>query len=222
MVPNFENHPIVQEHGASRCSPQGLFVDAVEITEAGDSMIVWIGGCVYSQKRDIYTLIRKSQLCTCGCRGLHTLLPIDQTLANDYSALERGIYATSAELGQPFVLPRDSERCARAGKASLDGIRLLLIEYRADLLQLVDGLGLPSYRHTGSRCCCLCDGEGLKSLLNLRKRHALRTQDDYDQMLKFAEFDVLVDGDDFLDITNHLGTHKDSARAQNASYKSYV
>ena len=96
-------------------------------------------------------------MCSCGCRGRHTLEPIEAALVWGSRALAEGVWPACRHDGANFQIPSDGQRLAVAGQLLMDGIRAILLEYRADLLQLVDGLGLPHYSRAEHPCLvCWC------------------------------------------------------------------
>ena len=72
-------------------------------------------GSPYSQERTLLLAIRKSCLCTCGCRGQCTLGPLERCLVESFRVLEAGRFPEQCLDGSPFISPRDDERAALAG-----------------------------------------------------------------------------------------------------------
>lgn len=71
--------------------PLMLFVDAAGFSTR-DSFIAYLSGSVWSQNRFCLAVVRKSELCSCGCKGAHTLHPIETALAASFRALAIGVW----------------------------------------------------------------------------------------------------------------------------------
>ena len=69
--------------------PGALFIDAVPFARR-DSLIGFWFYNVISGVRHLLVAVRKSELCSCGCRGYDTLFPIMLWLHWVFAALAKG------------------------------------------------------------------------------------------------------------------------------------
>jgi hypothetical protein len=67
-------------------------------------------------QRFCLAVVRKAELCSCGCRGHHTLEPIETALVWGFRALAAGVWPVCRHDGAPFYLPSDGQRLALAGQ----------------------------------------------------------------------------------------------------------
>jgi len=157
VPPDFVLHPLTRAYGTNNTFPLQIFVDAAGFTKK-DSFVSFLMSSIYpGARRFCLAVVRKAELCSCGCRGLHTLDPIEAALVWGFRALAAGVWPTGRHDGAPFDVPSDGRRLALAGQLLIDGNRGVLLEYRADMLQLVAGLGLPSYSRAEHPCMlCWC------------------------------------------------------------------
>jgi hypothetical protein len=92
------------------------------------------------------------------------------------------------------VFPADGERAARGGQLLLDGNVAALLEYRADLLQIVDGLGVAHY--SGKCAACFICKATRQQLYNLEARRAglwePRTEQEYEESLMSQMHRVII------------------------------
>ena len=162
VSPDFVLHPLTRAYGANATFPLQIFVDAAGFTKR-DSFVSYLMSSVYpGSQRFCLAVVRKAELCSCGCRGHHTLEPIEAALVWGFRALAAGVWPVCRHDGAPFHLPSDGQRLALAGQLLMDGVRGVLLEYRADLLQLVEGLGLPHYSRAEHPCMlCWCTRDQL-------------------------------------------------------------
>ncbi len=151
-VPALATHPVTTSNpsGVGGTVPLGLFADAAGFTQS-DSFLAWMGGCVRVEDRMVFAVLRKAEYCTCGCRGRCSIAAIEEVLAWSFEALAVGLWPATRHDGQPWG--GDAARAARAGSPLFEpGVRGALVEYRGDLLQFVEGVGVQSYANKHAPC----------------------------------------------------------------------
>ena len=74
LPPVHTNHPIVLKHGTD-VQPVVLYLDGVPTTKKDGVLGVWLY-FHFSRKRHCCTIIKKSRMCKCGCRGWCTLFVV--------------------------------------------------------------------------------------------------------------------------------------------------
>ena len=178
ITPDFASHLVVQrtEKGLEGCVPFKVFIDAAGFTKA-DSFIGWFAGSIYSDQSFCCALLRKADLCRCGCRGQHSIQAVEQALAWSFVWGAQGVWPIERHDKREWMFPRDGRRAAMGGQQLLPGdLRLALLEYRADLLQMRDGLGIAHWK--SAQPCAFCKVP-LKHVYKLRPFEQ-RTEADYD------------------------------------------
>ena len=99
--------PAYTQHERARASPHdvvlpcALYLDGVPMTRT-DGVLGFTFYDLVSQKRHLCAVIRKAEMCTCGCRGWCSLWPIWNALAWSLKALSDGVYPHSDPLGRPW------------------------------------------------------------------------------------------------------------------------
>jgi hypothetical protein len=73
VSPDFVLHPLTRAYGTNATFPLQIFVDAAGFTKR-DSFVSYLMSFVYpGSQRFCLAVVRKAELCSCGCRGHHTL-----------------------------------------------------------------------------------------------------------------------------------------------------
>jgi len=86
VPPDFVLHPLTRAYGTNNTFPLQIFVDAAGFTKK-DSFVSFLMSSIYpGARRFCLAVVRKAELCSCGCRGLHTLDPIEAALVWGFRA----------------------------------------------------------------------------------------------------------------------------------------
>eukprot|EP00959_Pyramimonas_sp_CCMP1952_P040092 838015-Pyramimonas_sp.AAC.1 len=103
-----------------------------------------------TKSRTLLCVIKKSDMCQCGCRGFCTWGAICRILVWSFNTLALGKWPATNHLGEPFGDWRGDYR----GFDLYDGFAGALIEYRADLLELIGMLGVKNWKNPLNPCLC--------------------------------------------------------------------
>ena len=112
------NHPVVQQASLGEwIFPVMMYLDAVAFGRGNsDSVIGWWAYFMLSRRRHLLAVFRRTDLCSCGCRGWCSLHPIWESLAWAVRALHAGRYPSIRHDLKPW-LPSDKSREPLAGEA---------------------------------------------------------------------------------------------------------
>ena len=148
--------PAYTQHERVRASPHdvvlpcALYLDGVPMTRT-DGVLGFTFYDLVSQKRHLCAVIRKAEMCTCGCRGWCSLWPIWNALAWSLKALSDGVYPHSDPLGRPW--PAGSPRAAKAGTRL--PCPAIVVQIKGDWVELTSSVGFANWR-TSDNPCFLC------------------------------------------------------------------
>lgn len=146
----YVSHPVTEDKGLLSC-PITLYSDGVPYSK-GDTFICyyWSTHCD-PHTRHLICIIKKSDLCDCGCNGWCTTGAIQRILAWSFKCLSSGVYPEFDHRRRPFA---DEVRAARRGFPLAAGICGALCEYRADLLEMQQSLGFKNWANVEHPCFC--------------------------------------------------------------------
>jgi len=88
LPPIYWNHPVVRSAINVLVHPVCIFVDGVSFGRQGwDNCIAWWAYFMFSKTRHLIAVLRKSELCSCGCRGWCSIQPIWESIkwGNDHN-----------------------------------------------------------------------------------------------------------------------------------------
>ncbi len=151
-LPCCQNHEIVRECGVDVCTPLELLADATSYSHTDSVHVVYIN-VPPSRTRAVLVVMRKSEMCQCGCRGACSIWAISRVLAWSLTAAARGQHPGQRHDGTDFYPGRDSTRAENAGQPlSRHGV---VIGFRADLAGFAQYFGFFTSAHK-LRPCFLC------------------------------------------------------------------
>ena len=150
----------------ARVARFGIFEDAATYKGKGPSNPDSLEACyvnILGQRvRHVVYAVPKSRMCGercgCPCRGRCTKVAIEKILLWFCEVAAAGVHPTRRHDGLPFT---EQHRRDSAGKplvpqsTSPSGTRFVVLEYRADWLQISTGLGFPTA--TQNHFCWKCD-----------------------------------------------------------------
>ena len=146
----YYKHPVVSS------APQGAFVwpialylDGVRFTREDTVVGLWIV-CLLTGKRFLSCILRKIDMCNCGCRGWCSLRPLLLLISWSLVALARGEYLPTGPDGS--VLPEDR----RAFSGDSLGFFAACLFIKGDWMEFAATLGFPTWSSV-SHPCMLCD-----------------------------------------------------------------
>jgi hypothetical protein len=92
LVPNLVNHALtIEAGGPDKITPVGLFVDGVGFSKR-DSFVGYFVGCTNVQQTYVCCVLRKADLCDCGCKGRCSFGAVDRILQWSFHQLAGGYW----------------------------------------------------------------------------------------------------------------------------------
>ena len=160
LPPSYYDSPVVLKHGR-RVQPFVLYLDGVVFAKR-DSLLGFFVYCIVTRKRICIVVLRKSELCKCGCRGWCTLFVVFSHIRASMDAAADGHYPLSRFDKSPFR-PTEQHRQILAGtKLSAHFCMLFL---KGDWAEFTSTLGFPTFSNLYSPCpLCYCPKENLVEL----------------------------------------------------------
>ena len=155
QLPKVRDHPVVMNQGPARTVLCRLYCDGVAYSGRARSIadstfaLYWtaIQGNVQTEFRRPITVVRKTELCRCGCGGRCTLDKIFAVITWSFQQLETGTWASAREDGTAL----DATRRSRAGQPlPLHGA---LVELACDMAELGHALGIKASNSIVAPCC---------------------------------------------------------------------
>ena len=201
-VPAYKEHPLVQEavsNGERLPVPVGVYLDGIRyISQAAgrsDSVLgIWLINLM-SGKRHLMTSLRKSDQCSCGCRGYDSLFPLLSALAWMLKAMARGETPLERHDGSAWEEGSDFEHQQRLNTKSV------LVWIKGDLMEHATSLGLAPYSTYFNPCSfCQCVSSEMHSFYDDLSNPEgaawiLREDADYEEVCRSREREVQVNSE---------------------------
>ena len=154
----FEHQAVTSAPAGTLVHPFCIYIDAMPFTRS-DSILGITVYFLLTERRHLVFVIRKSEVCSCGCRGWCSLAPVFALLAWSCRAMLCGVYPSARHDGKPW-LDSDSGRAVFSGKAL--GFRAVGMFLKADWAELVHSFGFPSWNDSLAPCpMCFADKQQL-------------------------------------------------------------
>ena len=142
-LPRFERIILASGVGADSLVLVRIYVDGIRYgspMKANPESVLAFFWCPVHEakdfgKRRVISVLRKADLCNCGCSGRCSVDVIFTVIADDLINLGRGIWGASKSTGGPL----DATRAARAGTEML--LRAALGEVGADMAEYTHSFG---------------------------------------------------------------------------------
>ena len=100
LPPRYYDHRVVRTTvDGTPVYPYTLYVDGIRFTRTDNVIAFWMCSMI-TFHRHLCVVVRKSELCNCGCRGWDTIYPIMLMLNHSFVALARGILPSARHDGQ--------------------------------------------------------------------------------------------------------------------------
>lgn len=183
---NYTEHPVVVASEPGTVLPLALYCDGVPYTNLDGFLGFWIYNLV-SWKRHLVAVVRKSQLCDCGCRRWCSLHPVFELLSWSLGALAAGIFPEARHDGRPWMPGVDDVRAGRGGSAAPRGAVVLL---KGDWSEFCLTFGFTNWSSNRPCLFCHCGKDGLYVTENFTARtfpHPLKGDLDYETACAAAE-----------------------------------
>jgi len=187
----YYQHPTVVAAGAELVAPYGIFVDGVKYKRTDGTVAVWFFSLI-TRLRHLIVLIKKEQVCQCGCRGWCTWHRVFSFLAWAIDAMRKGVFPLHRHDGSEWA--NDDPNSLVAGTPMIHP--LVLTEFKADWGEYAPTLGLPTWSSSLHPCKdCHVDHDGLCIVDQSYADHfpfALTTQQDYQDACRLCEQRVQI------------------------------
>jgi hypothetical protein len=151
LPPCYYDHAVVKENPPNTVYPVIVYVDAVPFTRTDGA----IGFYLYSLLtgvRILCAVLRKIELCECGCKGWCSLYQIFLMLFWSFKAMRYGRWPNARHDHGQFRCDSDEHRIAKQGTALNHKACLVLV--KADGAEYVNTFGFPSWASNEEGCPC--------------------------------------------------------------------
>ena len=163
LPPSYYDHDVVVDAAAKGQSPPvpiGMFVDGVPFLKKTSFLAFWIYNLL-TGTRHVVVILRKEQICSCGCRGWCTLYRVFAYITWSLTAAAAGVYpllhfdGAAWAAGDPFG--------AHAG--AIMKYRFALIWSKGDWAEFASTFGFPTWSHALFPCfACFVEQPQLKDV----------------------------------------------------------
>ena len=212
LPPVWDSHPNVlaaQRAGNQPPRPFCIYVDGVQYSRRDTVLGFWCHW-LYSSRKHLIFVLRKSESCECGCGGWCSLRPVWSAIKWSLSAFLQGVYPSKRHDGSDFI-ESDSARKTDAGlPMAYSGVCTFL---KNDWAEIVQRWGFPAWNSVTDPCpfCKTCR-EGLYTLRGFSPfsmPHAEKTLADYELSCTAAERNLRLNDGLLRLLRNRLGFRKD-------------
>ena len=168
LPPAQRDHDVVKHALANGTHPTrirrlGIFMDAVGFTQSESFEGLFVND-LDTGMRWLVAVLRKAEMCKCGCRGFCTFWPLHDALLNDLQFAADGKWGVVSHLREPFLEGTVAHK--RAGSPM--GLVLAVTEIRADMPGYTGPMGFRASSHVTHGCCvCNVKKESLCELENV-------------------------------------------------------
>lgn len=189
---SYTAHPVVQANPGRPVVPLALYLDAAQYTKR-DSVVVFVTCNLLSGARHLNCVLRKKDLCRCGCRGWHSYRPVMEMLAWSFAALGAGFFPAAQHTGDAW--PQSDP--GRRSMASLPlALRAAVCHIKGDWAEYSHTLGFPTWKHLDYPCLwCRAERDSLYIWDGLEPCSVpwrLTTQEDYEAACQRCERHVVI------------------------------
>jgi hypothetical protein len=181
-------HPVVQGCPAGTpCIPVSLYLDAVKCTRTENVLGIWLHNIVTS-RHHLLGVLRKTELCQCGCRGYCSTYPLLAAVAWSCEVLASGSLPQSRHDGAPWHA-NDEARRLSAGNPL--GFRAAVLVVKGDLAEHCHTLSFTSWAHNEHPCMfCKVEKHDMYNWVGLSPLtfpHELKTHADWETRVQSCE-----------------------------------
>jgi hypothetical protein len=142
--------------------PIAFYMDGCQFTKVGASVLVFVVVSLVSGAQHLSCVLRKKEMCKCGCRGWCSLWPILEFFRWSFAALARGAFPAARHDGTPW--PRGDPRAATAALRLACGT-CAVQQVKGDWAEYCHSLGFPTWKHSDFPCLwCRADQDSLYTL----------------------------------------------------------
>ena len=167
--PSFEEHRVVIAAPAAGppVIPLAFYLDGAQYSKSGASVLVFVVCNLVSGARHLAAVLKKKDLCRCGCRGWCSLRPLMQFLHWSFAALASGHFPAATHEGIPWP-ENEKHRASWAGKPL--ALAAAVQQVRGDWAEFSHTLGFPTWKHMEYPCLwCRCDKDSMYAWEDLKE-----------------------------------------------------
>jgi hypothetical protein len=192
---SFEEHKVVRAApaGGPPVIPLAFYLDGAQYTKGGASVLIFVVCNLVSGARHLVAVLKKKDMCKCGCRGWCSVRPIMQFLHWSFAALARGVFPVATHEGEPWP-ETDEYRFSQAGKALV--LTAAVQQVRGDWAEFSHTLGFPTWKHMDYPCLwCRADKDSMYAWGDLRERELAWEENDeasYEAACQRCEIHVTI------------------------------
>ncbi len=203
-------HPVVagldeSELEASPPQPYALYLDAAPYTK-DESFLGFFVYHLLTGVRHLCIILRKSELCQCGCRGWCTLFGVFQFLNWCFLAMARKVFPSCRHDNTSWS-PLDRYWENFAGKAMT--FRAILLKIKGDWAEFAHSLGFPSWATNLFPCLfCKCTRDTMYNFLNISMAELPWDEhepEEYEEACQTCEIEIIIPNKEaIVKIREHL------------------
>ena len=154
LPPSYAAHNVVTSAPAGiPVYPLALYIDAVNFTRTDAVVGFWVCSLV-TGGRHLVSVLRKTEMCQCGCRGWDTIFQVMAMLNWSFQVMARGVLPSERHDGEGW---RETD----AARAAVQGVELgwrgAVLFVKNDMMEFVTSFGFPSWASVNHPCAlCHC------------------------------------------------------------------
>lgn len=154
----YRQHPVVLRNPGATVMPYAFYLDGISFTNT-DSLLGMFVYSLYSLKRHLCCVIRRSNFCKCGCKGWCTLFPIFSVLKWSFDSLAQGTWPAKSHSGDWAVAGSSEAADDVSGRGDKGGRPLgffgALLHVKGDWSEFAHTLGMADW-NSELFCCLFC------------------------------------------------------------------
>ena len=154
--PAFDAHPVVQRHGPNKIIPLGIYIDGVPFNKRDSAIAMWVINLA-TNRRHVSIVLRKRELCRCGCKGWDTIYTALDCLRWQIAYLAEGKLPECKHDNTPW------EGYKGLSPGEDFGWKGVVVLFKADWGEYATTMAFRSwahYLHPCFLCCCKGGPEG--------------------------------------------------------------
>lgn len=195
MTPAYENHPLVKDAAGTGeiIAPIAVYIDGVSYSITDSVIGFWIV-CQATKKRFLAGILRKKNMCACGCRGWCSIYMMLEHFTWSLKSISSGIFPETRHDAAPWRAS-DADRALMGGEKMQ--MRGAIVYIKGDWSEYASTMGFPAW-NDGLRPCFEC--AAAKEDFYRSHGHGTDTlawpsnhMNDYDEACKRCEINVCLD-----------------------------
>jgi len=165
LPPKYFTHQIVRDNDSGApVYPLAFYVDAVDFMRTDGVLGFWVLSLV-SGIRHLCCVLRKSEMCHCGCRGWDTIISVMMAFSWSFRALATGRLPTSRHDHSPWT---ESDGGREVVGGTLLEYKAVCLFFKNDLMENITTYGFPSWMDLNDPCClCHCTADTMYQVMGL-------------------------------------------------------